>query len=561
MKKKHTLHLLIFFLLVSAGLMQAQNATDALKPITGTYAITNVTIIQEPGKMTERGTIIIQDGLIDAVGTKITIPNNAKIIKGDSMFVYPGFIGGLSNIGIPKPEAPQGGRRPEVKNPGEPGNKLAGIQPEVEVKDVLSMKDKSISDMRKLGFTSAHVVPRGRMLPGSGAIIMLNGTSPDDMIVKAQSSMYSQLLGSAGRVYPSTIIGVMSKWRELYKRAQQAKAHEQRYSTNPAGMQRPSYDRSLQAFYPVIDGTMPVFFKASDVKTAYRVLALQKDLEFPLVLGDLKQGWHLTDEIKSNKIPVFLSLDLPEEKKEKDKKDGEEMTNAEKEQLEKRKAETLKQYQSQAATFEKAGIPFGFSLLNTKAKDIRGNLRTMIENGLSEETALAALTTTPAQLLGISNMVGTVEKGKIANLLVTDAPYFEENSNVRFVFIDGTLFEYEAKPKKKAGDPNVKAVVGGSWSYVIKTPDQERAGVLKITDNDGDLSGSISSTETGDTTEIEAAELSGNALTFIANVSMGPQSIKLDFNLIIDGDTMEGSVSVGEFGTFDVEGSKDSTPE
>ena len=562
MHKKSSFPLSFLFVWFFVGLISAQNSGEALTPVTGTYVITNAKIVQKPGKVIEVGNIIIKDGLIGPVGTRIGLPPDAKIIEGDSMYVYPGFIAGISHIGVPKPEAPARGQGQKVDHPGKPGNKAAGIQPEVQLVDVLSVKDKSIADMRKAGFTAAHVVPRGRMLPGSGGIILLEGDAPGNMILDQKVSLYSRLAGASGRVYPSTVIGVMSKWRELYQQAEQAQEHEKKYAENPAGMPRPNYDRSLQAFYPVLDKDIPVVFEAGNSKTVWRVLGMQKELGFPLVLADLQQGWHVLDQLKGQNIPVMLSMDLPKEKKKKDeKKEEDKEEDPEVAMLQKKKAATLKQYQGQAGTFEKEGIPFSFSFLDVKAGDVKNNLMTMIENGLSEDAALAALTTTPAKQFGLSKILGTVETGKIANLFVTDAPYFSKDANIRYVFVDGKLHEYEAKPKKKAGDPNAKVNVAGSWSYTIKTPDQEREGILKIKSDDGDLSGTISNPETGDEADMESLELSGNELNFTSNISIGPQSIQLSFNLVIDGDAMEGSVTVGEFGTFDVEGSRDSTPE
>ncbi|MBK8887681.1 MAG: amidohydrolase family protein [Saprospiraceae bacterium] len=123
--------------------------------------------------------------------------------------------------------------------------------------------------------------------------------------------------------------------------------------------------------------------------------------------------------------------------------------NPEKEAFDVKKEQSIKEYLSQAALFEKQGILFGFSFLNVKPSDIKNNIRTLIENGLSEDAALAALTTNPAQILGINNVSGTVEKGKIANLIITDKPYFNEKSAVKYTFVDGRKYEYQGKKKQE----------------------------------------------------------------------------------------------------------------
>ncbi|MCP3933384.1 MAG: amidohydrolase family protein [Bacteroidetes bacterium] len=571
---------IIFFF--GFGFLQAQNNVNTLPPVTQTYALKNVFVIQKPGQITEGVTLLLRDGIIQEIGPSVEIPGNAQIIEGDSLYVYAGFIDGLSHTGVPKADKKE--QRPRVKNPGSPPNDIAGIQPETQVKNVLNPKDKSIAGMRKLGFTAAHVVPRGRMLPGSGAVALLGGDSPDAMILKNDVSMFSQLSG-AGGVYPATVIAVMSKWRELYKQAEQAYKHEKEYEKDPTGMKRPSVDRSLQAFYPVVKGEQPVYFMASDLKSVHRVLTLQKELRFPLVLTGLKQGWSISSYLKENETAVLLSLDLPEEKSKDEKVDEEEKkevdkvekgegeteeskdnktdkpVNEEKKRLEKRKKEELKKYLTQAAVFEKEGIRFGFTTEGTKSGDIRANLRKMIENGLSEATALAALTTIPAKILGVSSILGTVEKGKIANLLVTDKPYFEEKSNVRYVFVDGKMYEYEVKAKKKASDPKAVVKLNGSWSYTINVPGQSMEGTLEIKGNEKEISGTVSNPQfEGDTPMIDPV-LEGNELTFSISVEGDGQEMSVEWSLIIEDDTFEGSVSVGEFGTFDVEGTRTSGPE
>lgn len=567
--KKHPTLLGLICLLVIPGFLWAQTNNDELRPVTRTYALTQANVVTEPGKMIEGATIVIKDGLIMAVGKNVKIPIDAQVVKADSMYIYAGFIEGLSHTGIPKAEAQQSGRggqqTPQVKNPGSPPNDLAGITPEKNLAESLKPRDKSIADMRKLGFTAANVVPNGQMLPGQGALVLLHGDNADKMILKDQTAFFSQLVG-ARRMYPATVIAVIAKWRELYRQAELAQAHEKAYKKNPSGMSRPSYDPVLQAFYPVINKEQSVFLKASDVKSAYRALSLQKEFDLPMVIAELKQGWHVADELSKRNIPVLLSIDLPKDKKGKGGKKKEEGKKddpfkAEREALEKRKMKALKEHWTQAGNMEKAGVNFGFSTLDVKSKDVKANLRKMIENGLSEDAALAALTTTPAKMLGVSDMLGTVASGKIANLVVTDQPYFEEKSNVRYVFVEGNKFEFEAKKPAKKSDPNAKVAVAGKWTYSFEAMGQNMDGILELVDNDGDISGSITNTAMGNKSTIETAELNGNELSFSIKIDGGGQTVTIEYNLVIEGDNIEGTVSAGQFGTFDLEGERIGTPD
>ena len=161
--------------------------SDNLKPVNRTYALTDVHIMQAPGKDLGMGTVLIKDGLIVGVGSNISIPADAQRIKADSMYVYAGFIEGVSHTGVPKPKADR--NRARAKVPGNPPNELAGIMPERSVKELLKADDKSVSAMRAMGFTAAHVVPHGNPLPGQGAIILLDGKSADEMLFMETDSL------------------------------------------------------------------------------------------------------------------------------------------------------------------------------------------------------------------------------------------------------------------------------------------------------------------------------------------------------------------------------------
>jgi hypothetical protein len=570
--KKHSITLLAVLVLVATAFGQDK----PLPPVTQTYALTNAHIIIRPGEVIEKGTIVVKDGLIHSVGKTVDIPYDAKVIEADSMYIYAGFIDGLSHAGIKAEQEEESrngrGRRPDVDDPGNPPNDIAGIQPHRKTSEMLNVKERSIGELRQLGFTTAHVVPEDGMLPGYGAIVLLAGDSPNEMVLRDKSALFSQLDG-APRVYPATVIGVMSKWRELYKQAEQAKAHEAMYAEDPKGVKRPAYDPVLHAFYPVLEGELPVVFHVEDVLSAYRVYSLQQELDFPLVLAGLRTGWHLTDRIREKGTPVFLALELPDvpdgkkEEKAKEKEEGEEAAepretlDPEIQKLEARRAEVMKQYESQAATFAKKSLPFGFASAGAKGSDIRPNLRRMIEAGLSEDAALAALTTTPAKMLGLDNRLGTVEAGKIANLVVTDKPYFDEKSNVRYVFVDGKVFEYAKGGPKKAADPKAVANVAGRWNYKIDVPGQSMGGTLNLVDNGGLLEGTVSNPQTQDNSTLENVVIDGSNLRFLTRFDGGGQMITAEWSMEVSGDTFEGSVSVGSFGTFDIEGERLGPPE
>ena len=541
---------------------QPQQEEKELAPVSRTYAITNATITQGPGRKATQATLVIKNGLISAVGKGVSVPADAIIIKGDSLHLYAGFIDGLSRVGVSKPKEDANRERP--KDPGNPTPEYAGITPEKDVRTVISPSEKSIEEIRALGFTTAQVVPYGNMLPGSAAVILLGGKTVDAMILTGKTALFSELQG-AQRAYPSTVIAVMAKFRELYTQAVQAKNYESMYASNRAGLARPTSDRILEAFYPVIDKNIPVVCEADRYLETQRIMNLQKDLGFLLVLADVKEGWEAISKIKSSNTKVFLSLDLPEDKKDekKDSKDKKAETKSEdttlspeeKEALEKRKAEFLALYTGQAATFQKAGIVFGFSTLSAKASDVRANLRRMIKAGLTEDQALAALTTNGAQLLGLSDRLGTLDNGKIANVVITDKPYFNEKANVRYVFVDGVMYKYDPKETPKADGAKLDIV--GTWTVTTNTPDGKTEETLTIKKEGKDFTGSVSGGKLAQAVPLELVELNGAALKYNYTVQMGGQSYKVDVQATVDANSFKGTAQVGTTGSFAVEAKKE----
>lgn len=551
---------MVLLAMITPPIVKAQNAE--LRPVTSKYAIKNVTIVQSPGKVITNGSILVEDGVIRAVGTGISIPPDAWVIKADSMFVYAGFISGLSKIGVEKPKEER--EDLDDKLTGTPPYEYAGITPNRSVRSLLSVEEKSIKDFRAIGFTTAHTAYDKGMLPGTGSIVLLGGTTPSDMLLKENVSMFSQLQGANG-VYPNTVIGVMAKYRDLYRKSSQARDYQTKYDGSPSGMERPEVDEVLESLFPVVSKQMPVMFQSEGIKDIMRVKALQQDLGFSLMFAEVKQGWDAIPTFKSLGAPVFLSLDLPEWKEKESKDEDEESEDKakepsseeiEEEGLKKRQMEIIKKYYAQAGQLAANGVPFGFSTMELKAKDFKANLLKVMENGLSEEKALAALTTQPAQIFGLSSTHGTVEVGKIANLIVTDTAYFTKDSNVRFVFVDGVKYEYEAKKKKKKKSGGEPVAVAGAWSYSTETPQGTGEGTITITGDPGNYTGTMSLSFNNSTNDINNIEVNGNNVTFNVKTNVG-QEITIEISMDIDGDTFDGTLSVAQFGSFPMEGSKE----
>ena len=472
------------------------------------------------------------------------MPKNAQVIDGDGMYVYAAFIDGLANTGAKRPENMP---RPNNLFSPDPPNDYAGITPENSVVDQIDVSSNTIGSMRKEGFAVSHSVPYGRMLPGTGALILLGDkTHADEILLMKDVAMFTQFAGAPG-AYPGNVLGIMAKWKNLYRNAVNDKQHYDFYAENPSGLARPERDRVSEAFFPVLSQQRPVMFDASGVLEVHRAISLQKSLGFKLLVGNVKQAWDIADVLKNSGAGVFLSLDLPDAPKES----KEELTDEAK-RLEGRKMEFYKKYAGQAATLNNAGVKFGFSSMDVSANKIKANVMIMIENGLSESDALAALTTSPASLLGIDNVTGTVEKGKIANIMVSTAPYFTKDSQIKYMFVDGDKYDLEVKDKKALATANNTADTGndpivGSWTYSFETPQGESTGKMIITNEGGTYGGTLTSNDGAPDSRMQEVGFAANRLSFSFSIDAGGQAIELVVTGTVNGKVYDAEVSISAF--------------
>ncbi len=554
--------------LLSAAPAQAQDRAPldpGVRPVTRTFAITNARVVPEPGRVIDGATVVVRDGLIEAVGERVAVPFDAEVIAGDSLTVYAGFIDGLGHAGIAEPEEDEDEERP--RDPGNPPREAAGITPDRDARTLLDPDDGSVEALRKVGFTVAHTVPRGGMLPGQGALILLAGDTPEAMVLRP-GALFAQLDGASG-VYPATPMAVMAVLRERYRDAARRQTGEALYAENPAGLERPSYDPVLDALTPSLRGEQPVFFAVDDVLEGHRALKIADELGLRLVLGGLRESSMLTDKLRAAEVPVFASLHLPKRPDADSTATDSTATDStaaevrpdrspaapggtlflsdrrtrsyadvadETATLNRRRGEALGLYERNASTLRAAGIPFGFATLNAKPTDIRAALRRIVEAGLSEDDALAALTTTPATLLGLERSLGTVAPGKMANLVVTDGPYFDEKATVRFVFVGGERFAFE---QEEGFDAEAEVAVAGTWDYRVATEGEPMTGSFTITDEGGTLSGTSEAPGTG-VRSLDDVVLEGNRLSFrVTSNAFGT----IRFSGLVTGDTYEATLT------------------
>ncbi len=417
-------------------------------------AFTNVTIHTNDGETIESGAIVWRNGVIEAVGEDISIPFDAYIIDGgDSLHVYPGFIDGLALWGSPD--------RPEVDTPDRPGNpgyKRAGIQPQRHPHDVLT-EDESFKKAVKLGFTTAALGLKGEMLPGQVDIFFIHPEEQE--LFKDGIAILAQFEGARGSAYPSTIMGLMAKFKQLWYNAKALQQHIEYYREADSGYPAPDYSEGLEALFPVINGKKPYFFEANSEEYIQRVLWLKEELGFDFVLISAKQGFEKADKLNQKNIPVLASIELPEEpewrqqqkgEEEKPEIEGVEITEEER-LFRQRQLAAYQTYIKNLKQLIETDVKVGYVSYGMELDEFRDHLLTLHEDAnMSAQQILEVLTENTAEILGIGNRVGSLKKGYIASFSVFTEPFLEENTQVYYSVSNGEITEFEVKSNSEESE-------------------------------------------------------------------------------------------------------------
>jgi imidazolonepropionase-like amidohydrolase len=528
----------------------AQNATLSRTNGTDTYAITNARIVTVSGPTIERGTVIIRNGLIAAVGENVNAPADARPIDGAGLTVYPGVIDANTTLAIPRPSptptpAPGAGAGlaglfgpPTLPSAVSPNStQLPGLQPELMAADIIRPGGTEIEAARNAGITAALTAPRGNIFLGQSALINLAGDTPQQMIVSSPVALHVGFTGLAAGQYPGSLMGVFASIRQALLDAQRYREANTIYERSPRGLRRPGQDKSLAALQPVLARQMPVVMQAEREREIIRALDLAQEFNLQLIIAGGGEAYKVADRLKQQKVPVLLSLNFP-------RRTTAATPDVEPEPLRllRERAEAPKT----AGRLATAGVQFAFqSGQMTNISDYLGNAQKTIENGLSRDQALRALTIGPAEILGVADRLGSIEVGKIANLTVIRGDLFDKNRRITHVFIDGR--PVDLKPPKPEGPG---ATASGTWQLKIKLGNEagsevEFAITLNVQQQGERLTGSMQG-QLG-SGQIANGSVSGSDIRFSAPVTLtgaGSQTTEALFNGTINGNEMSGTVQI-----------------
>jgi imidazolonepropionase-like amidohydrolase len=421
-------------------------------------AIRNAKIVTVSGPVIAKGTVVVRNGLIEAVGENAATPADAMVIEGEGLTVYPGLIDAMSNwgqAGAPTATAATAGRGGRgATTTAAPAQTAAPAAPArgpedrpqttswVKIADEISPTDRRIETARSAGFTTAVTFPQRGIFGGQGAVIdLLTDEKPGEMIVSSPIGQYISLgrggFGGGGG-FPSALMGYIAYVRQIYLDADHYKLVKETYAKNPRGMTRPDYDRALEG---VLDSPR-ILLPANRLVEIDRMLKFAAELKQPTILYGGRETFRpeAAALLKKYNTPVLLSMRWPEAPRDSDPEETDTM----------RTLETRDKAALAPGVLNQAGVKWAFySDGLDAARDLQRAVKKSLDAGLSRDAALRALTLSPAEIFGVQDRLGSIERGKIANLVVTRGDIFDDRTKVETIIVDGR--KYAPLPETPAG--------------------------------------------------------------------------------------------------------------
>ncbi|MGB2592832.1 MAG: amidohydrolase family protein [Candidatus Acidiferrum sp.] len=507
------------------------------------FAIRGARIVPVSGPPVENATVVMAHGIITAIGKDVAIPPDAWVIEGKGLTVYPGLFDSFTDVGIPSaPSGPGGGgeagpRRPQPQEVSRGPEDRPATAPWRSGADEASLSDKRIESWRNAGFTTVVSAPKGGMFPGQASVLDLAGERASDMVVKTPVAIPISLVPGGGfGNFPGSLMGSLAYVHQVWIDTDWSAHALAAYEKDPRGQARPPYDRTEAVLAAAMTDHALVLIPANNTVQLRRALQLadlwsMDSWQMDFAIYGAQMAYEMADEIAAKKIPVLVDLKWPEADKDTDPDDPPSV----------RTLRFRDKAPSTPAALAKAGVPFAFYSGGIAApKDILKAAKKSIDAGLAPDAALRALTLAPAQIYGVEDRLGSIETGKIANLVVTDGDLFDDKTKIKLVFVDGKRFEIH-EPEKPKDAP--KGSMAGKWKLAYTSPDGPEESTLDLDmASDGTLSGTTTSTR--GTATILNGYLSSNKFSFTINIPIEGNPTDVVFTGTFDGNSLKGTIDV-----------------
>lgn len=518
-------------------------AAPLLADAPGVFAITGGTVHPVSGAEIANGVVVIRDGLIEAAGANVAVPADATVIDAKGKHVYPGLIDAQTSLGFPSATPVRRGRGGPPR-PSAATEQLPETSPAFLAMREAKLSDDDVDAKRATGVTTILTAPSFGIFNGQSVVLDLGGGTMEQRVIRAGASQQISFNPRPAWTYPDSLMGVISYIRQSFFDAQQSAAAHAIYDKNPAGNPRPAESPALQALGGVLRRDVPVVFIADSELMMRRAMAIAREFNLRYVLSGARQSYRMPAELKD--VPVLVSVKWP-------------TAPAAKEEREEQPLRIIRDRHlapTSPSALQKSGVLYALVSGPGKTGDFLPGIRKAIDNGLSADDALRAVTLSPARILGLDRQLGSLDKGKIANVVVTDKPIFEKEAKVQRVYIDGREVKLPSEEEKARGRGAAGAAgpLDGSWSLIVKasTGDVNINARFKVEE------GRVTGTFSGDrgSGDVLNGTFDGTTLEFTINVRQQAEQEGWVFHGTLHGaTTLEGTVAT-TLGTLPFSGSK-----
>ena len=415
----------------------------------GNYGLTGAKIVVEAGRTFEDGVLIVRDGKISRVGDASEIPIPADVQKVDltGKTIYPGLIDSFTESEVETDQIESGASYWNVH-----------VRPELSMATQFQVDEDLNKIMRKQGFTGRLVVPAGGILKGSSAFVLNSDTGVSQALIKTDVAQHARLTISRrrsndGPSYPNSPMGAVALARQAFYDAQWYGKALRAAQADPS-VPLPDMNAALQALQATLVGDLPLILDSANELYFLRADRFAREFGVPAILHGSGLEFRRLDAVAATGRSIILPVNFPTAP---NVSSFETTLNV--------SLETLLEWElcpENPARVAAAGIEFTFCSHGLDDEDeFLEKICVAVKRGLSPEDALRAITTTPAKLLGLDGLVGSLHAGKLANFTVTDGELFDAETEILETWVGGIREEYE---------PAAPFSVEGNWAAKTKSP-------------------------------------------------------------------------------------------